>query len=192
MPRYTNPQLVSMMETGVLSVLTDIDPFLARARNAQEKVLLLLLFLTGARPSELLEMTSDDIVRERNHLVISIKTKKKGRYRVLYIPLKGSGVFVRYARMLADIVDNSYVPGMRLFFNWSKPFHIRDRVYYLTKKKYPPYFFRHNIMTILAMRGASLKELQYWKGASDSRSVESYAHISRDVQIRIGGLLSRA
>lgn len=190
MPRYVKKKLVDFFEKGEIELLTNIDFYLRNCKTAKDRIMLLLLFLTGARPAEIVELKAEDVYKEGNYCIVHIKTKKKGRSRDIYLPLRGKGVIPKYARLLLEVIGNNYIDEMPLFFSW-KPYNVRDRVYRATNNELAPYFFRHNFMSLNSKLGASLQELKYLKGAKRISSVEPYVHISSDVHKKIASKLRR-
>jgi len=61
--------------------------------------------------------------------------------------------------------------------------------YYFNKWfKLPPYFFRHNRLSLLAERGATDRQLLQAKGAKDYKSIQAYIHLSRKEALAIADI----
>jgi len=190
MPRYVKKRLIDFHEKGEIEIITNIDNYLANCKTLRDKIALLLLFLTGPRPSELVELKAGDVYRKGNFCVVHFKTKKGGVSRDIYLPRRGKGNFPRYTNLLLDLIDEHYVDEMKLLWGW-KPYTVRDRIYAITKGELAPYFFRHNINSLHSKLGRSLQELKYLKGAKTIASVEPYVHISADVHKKIARGLAK-
>lgn len=170
MPRYTKERIVEFVEEGIITPIKDISPFLERCKNDEEKALLILLYYTGARPIELSLLKPDDVDIDEKSVVVTIRTKKRGRARRLLLPLNKYNKFVyEYAKTQHEV----------LFPKFVNPHRIRDFVYRISDGQLSPYFFRHNRMSLLAMKGADARQIKLFKGAKDIKSVEPYLHLSK-------------
>lgn len=189
MPKYKNIRCMEFVKDGSITPVTNIDHYLKKCRTVREKMLLILLFITGARSSEIIQLKSDDIIKDGTYLSIHLKTMKRGRNRILKVPMRnGTSSFVKYSRMLLKLVDDTFLTGQNIFPAWSNV-KIHKIISRVTNEELNPYFFRHNVMSILSMSGASIQQIQFWKGAKDVKSVQPYLHISREEQTKIGNIL---
>jgi len=179
MPKYCKEALLKFWKEGVIEVIEDIDWILDNCRSKQERALIITLFLTGARPSELALLKKEDFQKIGNTLWVIIRTKKKGRARRIPLPLKN-----KYVSELWEYVKNLLL-GQKAFWQYDTWFRIRNLVYRVTERKYSPYFFRHNRMSLLAIKGASAQEIKYFKGARTILSVEPYLHLSTSVMKKL-------
>jgi len=173
MPQYKKECMISFMKEGILDTIENIDEFLSKCRTKQQRGLLLCLFLTGARPSELIELRGEDVWKERDKIFVRIKTKKGGRMRIFPLPYKN-----KYVQMFWDYVNN-LLPPQKLFWKFKSSVYVRQFIYKVTDNKYTPYFFRHNRFTLMSMKGASPELIKYLKGAKTLLSVEPYIHVSK-------------
>lgn len=198
MPAIKDSAYKQFLDTGLIS-LVDKDVFaeaLAKVKHKhqqQARCLLILLFYSGARPSEILELRGGSVKREGRYVKILFPTKKRGRYRTLFLLNKGHikeilkysaplfpeqylfWVFrsknektVRYRTLRRGNVTRNYVETTK-------------RLYYWVKKwiGITPYFLRHNRFSGMAAAGASDFEIMFAKGATDFRSVAPYRHMSQ-------------
>lgn len=203
MPRYTNKNMLLFTRQNRIRLVYNIDRFLRNTSKVEDKVYLLLLFLTGARPSELysnhprhgiigirkldFEVRSSS-PRGGKMLFISIPTLKR-RSEEIYtreipLPLRG-GSIARYARLLLHLVntqylESEYVVGVPRFEYPSKVWYY---VLKWTDGEYPPYYFRHNRLTQVWLASKDLNLVMYWKGAADVRSAQAYMHVTGDVLV---------
>lgn len=165
--------MISFLKEGILEPLENIDNFLEKCKTKQQKGLLLCLFLTGARPSELIGLKGEDVWRERDKIFVRLKTKKGGRMRIFPLPLRN-----KYAKMFWDYVNN-LLPVQKLFWKFKTDAYVRQFIYKITDNQYTPYFFRHNRFTLMSLKGASPELIKYLKGATTLKSVEPYLHVSK-------------
>lgn len=192
MPRYLQKSSRQFFEDGLIEEISDIDNYLQKATNWRERTYMMLLFITGARPSEILALNADDVYKAGTELIIDFKkTLKNGRARTLYRKLRGAGTYIKYAKSILELINANCIAGQQIFSpKWNR-FRANYTVEKLTKKKYNSYFFRHHLHSVLARRGASRDQLKYNKGSVGLASVEPYVHISMEEQQRIGSLLNK-
>jgi integrase len=174
MPKYTKLWW-ELVKQGIGKPITvsELDKMLERCELKVEKVMLILLYYTGARPSELLELTKENFRIIEKTLFVSIPTKKHGETRTIPLPLKNPRI-----SFVADYINtiSSEVKIFKPRFKNSRD--IRKFVYKVSDNKYTAYFFRHNLLSILANSGASVYELKTWKGAKTIKSVEPYIRLA--------------
>lgn len=158
-------------------MVADAQEMMDNARNNQEKTLVAILYLTGARPIEAVALKAGDIETHANpdYFTIKLMTAKlrKGTYhgsdtRVLEIPKTAP-----FAQQILNEVVNIINPEAHLF-GFHTPDNVKQIVYKLSNGKFCPYNFRHSRMLKLSRAGAGTSEIMYWKGATSSRSVDAY------------------
>jgi site-specific recombinase XerD len=166
---------------------------------AQARAIFILLFFTGRRAAELVDLYPENILKqvdEKDNVwcyKLDIKTLKKGKQEVITLPTN------HYIREVYDFMKR-YPPGMACFHAFRKP----NKNKYILKPKSPnpeiktydrrgkllwnyciewtgrpPYWFRHYRFSSMASHGASSEIIQKFKGAKDIRSVEPYLHLSK-------------
>ncbi len=192
MPKYSNSLMLDFKK-GKIDVIYNIDPYLEKAENYKQKLLLLLLFLTGARTRELLELKSSDIYKDssRQELVIRIITlkRKDKSYRTLPFSIKGKGEISEYAKKVYDLIQYNYLEGQKLFGGYDV-FKVRYIIKKLTDNKFIPYFFRHNRHTIIYDLTGDVNMVKYWKGSVDTRSAEVYINMTPSKLRSVSKLMS--
>ena len=167
MPRYKKDWWVKakQFEEKLIS-LEEVKQMLLRCRDWQERVCLLLLYYTGARPSELVLLRVENVRRFRNKVIVQIPTKKGGISRTIFLPLN---------ELTKEIIDHlNRNPSEPLIPRIKNPWNIRDMVYRVSENKYTAYFFRHNRIAKLANKGYDIYTLKHFKGAKTISSVEPY------------------
>lgn len=185
-------------------VMENIDLDKATKNKLQAKALIALLYYTGARPTEILELKGRDITRESNYLYISLTTAKRGKPRKLALPIRKPFVadIWKYAQQVFPIwwlfskyrskYSRVYMTKVKVdpSGNVTKPSEPRQyrelsaRLRYYFKKWFRdidvcPYLLRHNRFSIMADRGASDEDIKKAKGARSLASVEPYTHLSK-------------
>ena len=150
---------------------SETQAMIDRTKNPRDHFLVAILYLTGARPSEVLELQQKDIEIQEDQLAIRLVTKKLGRakgftIRQRFLEIQKSSPFVDYI-----LKWHSQKDGLLLEITDSR---IRQIIYKLSENEFCPYHFRHSRLTKLSRNGASLDELMYWKGSKDEKSVIEY------------------
>jgi len=196
MPDIKNSEYKFFLDTGLINVMTpqEFENLLLvveanppdETTPEQAKALMILLFYSGRRPSEIVELKSEAFSKEGSYLRVTFRTKKKGAGTILYFPLRN-----KHIKEVWEYVKN-LPPQMYVFWYFrgeSKKGKYKDTTYKvrywvqkwsrLVGKELVPYFFRHHRLSVLAMRGASPEELKFWKGAKSLQSVEPYLHLSQ-------------
>lgn len=164
MPKYKK-------KMDVIIKKADIDEMLRwPGIEKQHKFLVAILYLTGARPSEimLLERQSFEIYMDR--VDVLLKTKKGGYDRTLQLLIESpfvEEIIIPYLMWMDQV-------GQEKPFTFSSTSMVKHVIYILSGNKYCPYNFRHSRLTKMAKAGASPFELQQWKGAKSMDSVIPY------------------
>jgi integrase/recombinase XerD len=168
MPRYSFQRKDIIRPSEFLSILNQTD-------SLELKVLLILLYRTGARITELLKLKVEDFVVLEDRIRISIPTEKKKSQSPIEqrrtIEISRNFDYINY---LIEYLTFLKEPGTKLFS--------RSRVnyWYKIKKLKPdlsPHIFRHSRLTLLAEAGASEQELKYFAGWTDTRPSSNYIHL---------------
>lgn len=176
MPEYKNADINFMIQREDLLLMMDVTK---RRRN---QALLGVLWVTGARPSELIELKKGDCGVNETSIAMDVVTKKKreGKWslgkRTLEFKRPLPPKEDRIIEFLADYLKNC---------NEGKLFPISTRTVERIvlragnnglRRFLCPYNFRHTRMTLLAQKGATLDELLHFKGSTDIKSVRTYLH----------------
>lgn len=181
-------------ETELKEVLKEVKGNRGKYK-LEARALIILLFYSGARPVEVLDVKAKDVIKKGNYVLVKIRGSKRGLPRTIYLPTKKNMVkeFYEYSESL--------MPEMWLFFHY-RTHHIRKRmtpkgelkIYnettdglrYFFKKWFskirkgsiPPYFLRHNRFSRLAENGVDLNDIRMVKGCRTLESVMPYLHLS--------------
>ena len=178
MPKYSH-------DINDLPTEEEIKKMWNEAGREVERVFLSLAWLTGARPMEILILTTDNITYDEDKFKVDLFTLKlkdstdfrglkqrtleferpKGVKSNIYIETiikylrtipQGSRV-VEYSKRWAEVLINRL--GMQV-----------------CNKKFSPYHLRHAAITREAGRGVTIDGLMHFKGARSVRSVQPYLH----------------
>jgi len=199
--RIKNKYYREFLDTGIIRYIQpeDFDKAINNIKGRQQKAgraILIMLYYTGARPTEVLKIRARDIERQRNYVKIMLRTAKSGRARVLYF-LCGRDKY------MVELVEYAkcFMPDVLIFHQFVGKYHRKvktkagkiieridttDKLRYHIKKWFaasmddpvPPYFLRHNRLSRLASTGATDRQLMQFKGARSFESIEPYIHYS--------------
>ncbi|MEE9364819.1 MAG: site-specific integrase [Cellulophaga sp.] len=195
MPKIKNKEYLKFLETGLINILTK-EEYQKIKRMAgenhhnsiQAKTLVTLLYYTGRRPSEILELQSDNFERDRRYLNVKMQTKKRGRGSYIYLPMNED--IKEVWEYVKNLPPKFYIiwefKGSSIKKVNGKEYEVTSyKIEYWIKKwsklagkKLTPYFFRHNRLSELALKGADMNELMHFKGSKDVSSVIPYLHMS--------------
>lgn len=201
--RIKNEHYIEFLDKGIITpigvneikqALININNFEKKNKN-EARALLILSYLTGARPNEVLQVKGKDILEEGRFITAQMKGSKGGLPRKLYFQKSSPLVQEFYNFALANH------PEMPLFFHFiSRRYEtyvtkkgvvkhnlvITKRLYHHFKQWFKgvlpdsisPYYLRHNRFSSLMESGADLQELRLMKGSKTFESITPYLHMS--------------
>ena len=150
-------------------------------KGLRDKAMLEVMYATGVRVSELLELNADDVNLEGSY--IRCATAKKTRHVPLYpAALKALTIYMHEVRdaMLADPEEKALfvnVGGSRMsrqgFWKILKHYQSTAKI----DKEITPHTLRHSFAVHLLERGADRGSLQELMGHSDISSTQVYTHL---------------
>lgn len=154
------PTILSVEEVQALLGVKSPDPVVMQSRDALE-----LIYWTGARASELLNMAPRSF-----DSVGMVRIRGKGdKERVQPIP---GALAARLAGLPGERVFDLSYSTLRLGFQMlAKMAGVTKRV--------NPHIFRHSAATHLLEAGTDLRTLQEWLGHASLQTTQTYTHISK-------------
>jgi site-specific recombinase XerD len=162
----------------------DIKAIMDKTQNKRERLLISLLWITGARPMELLMLKREDFRVYSEKLEITIQTlklRKSEKFAVEARTLsfsRPSGLNCNiYIETIIDWISN-VLPGQPILTyskRWAE-MSINNLGKAAIGKTISPYHFRHSCFSWMARNGATAEQLKYFKGAKSIKSVEPYLH----------------
>ena len=171
------PQILSGKEVELLLS----QPACTDPKGYRDKAMLEVMYATGIRVTELIELNTDDVNLELG--IIKCSSTKKSRVIPLYpAALRALSVYLRDVRsvMLADPSEQALfvnVGGTRM----SRQGFWKILKYYQAKagieKEITPHTLRHSFAVHLLENGADLGSLQELMGHSDISSTQIYTHM---------------
>ena len=171
------PQILTGKEVELLLA----QPACVDPKGYRDKAMLEVMYATGIRVTELIDLNAEDVNLELG--ILKCSSAKKPRAIPLYpAALRSLSVYIKDVRMLM-LAD----PGERaLFVNVSGERMSRQGFwkilkYYQTKagidKEITPHTLRHSFAVHLLENGADLGSLQELMGHSDISSTQMYNHM---------------
>lgn len=157
------------------------QPVCVDAKGYRDKAMLEVMYATGIRVSELIDLDIDDVNLEQG--IIKCSNAKKSRIIPLYpAALKALSVYVRDIRrdMLESPDERALfvnVGGARMsrqgFWKILKHYQATAHI----EKEITPHTLRHSFAVHLLENGADLSSLQELMGHSDISSTQMYTHM---------------
>ena len=171
------PQILTGREIELLLA----QPVCVDAKGYRDKAMLELMYATGIRVTELIELDVENVNLELG--IIRCNGSKKSRVIPLYpAALRALSVYLKEVRavMLADPSEKALfvnVSGARMsrqgFWKILKYYQVKAGI----EKEITPHTLRHSFAVHLLENGADLGSLQELMGHSDISSTQLYTHM---------------
>ncbi len=154
------------------------------SKGIRDKAMLEILYATGLRVSELINLQLNNFIKEVPLLKIIGKGSKERLVPIGEEALKWLNLYLEKVRALYNKNFSSFI----FLNNWGKPF-TRQRFFQIIKeyaraagieKNISPHILRHSFATHLLENGADLKSLQMLLGHSDISTTQIYTHITEE------------
>lgn len=167
------------------------------------RALIILLYYSGCRPVEALQLTRQSFKKEGNKLWVVFPAAKDGTIGSIMFQAKN-----QHIKELSDYSLRAWAPGYPIFFRLrgkgrrivsyedkkkgivvQKEYNeITRNVRYFVKKASGtvPYFFRHNRFSKASALGANIQELMELKRAKREASCYPYLHFSKERKAKLG------
>ena len=171
------PQILTGREIELLLA----QPVCVDAKGFRDKAMLELMYATGIRVSELIELDLDDVNLDMG--VVRCTTAKKSRMIPLYpAALRALSIYIRDVResMLANIEETALfvnVNGYRMSRQgfWKILKHYQEMAH--IDKEITPHTLRHSFAVHLLENGADIGSLQELMDHCDVSSTQMYAQL---------------
>lgn len=175
------PTALSMREVEKVLMAPDINKEL----GIRDRAILEVMYATGLRVSELINLKMDDL-----HLDIGlIKTIGKGnKERLIPISDSASQWLDKYINLVRNEQIKKYGNSAEVFLNFRGKKLTRQSIWKMIKKyisqvgitkDVTPHTLRHSFATHLLENGADLRIVQELLGHSDISTTQIYTHISK-------------
>ena len=152
--------------------------------DIRDKSILSLLYSSGLRVSELVNLELSNIFLDQDYIKIIGKGKKE---RLVPIGLKAKKQLVHYINKSRNNINSSYSKGY-VFLSYRSKQLTRMAVFNIIKKyttlsgiskKVSPHTFRHSFATHMLEGGADLRVVQELLGHENINTTEIYTHLDR-------------
>ncbi len=168
----------------------DVRKIYEEAKTSREQTLICFLWISGARPSEILELKREDIKliydpeKDLEFVSFTFPTKKLNAQGDKFV-LKTRQIKIVRPQNPQDLYIETILQYVRPFEPYERLFHYTTRwaqkvVNRLGRnsigKKLSPYHFRHSALTRESAAGRTLDQLMHLKGAKSLDSVKPYLH----------------
>ena len=147
----------------------------------RDKAMFELIYATGIRVSELINLTINDIFLTKGLLKVNGKGKKERIIPINNIALKHLEKYLKNYRNQKNYKNVKY-----LFFNKNGTKLTRQGFYKILKKynntnlEITPHIFRHSIATHMLNQGVDIRIVQEILGHENIKTTEIYTHILSD------------
>lgn len=179
------PDTLSFVEIEML--LNAID--MSTSEGARNRAILEVLYSSGLRVSELVDLRLNNIYRESGFLRVTGKGNKERLVPIGKDALKYTDIYIEEVRGKAPHKTPSSGFESFVFLNRNGRKLTRVMVFTITrklaqqtglKKKISPHTFRHSFATHLIEGGADLRAVQEMLGHESITTTEIYTHLDRD------------
>lgn len=171
------PQILSGREVELLLE----QPVVSEPKGLRDKAMLEVMYATGMRVTELLDLNADDVNLELG--IVKCSSGKKNRSIPLYpAALKALGMYLKEIRpsMISGPDEQALfvnVSGVRMsrqgFWKILKQYQLKAGI----EKEITPHTLRHSFAVHLLENGADLGSLQELMGHRDISSTQMYTHM---------------
>lgn len=182
LPHYLSlNEVEQLLEDPNLASLTTIQ----KAGEVRNHCMLHVLYATGLRVSELVNLKLNDINLQSGFVIVMGKGNKER-----YVPLGQFAIdaldeFIEHDRpsLLKSQKSDAVFPGRsgkpvtrQTFWHYLKRLALKKNI----RKKISPHVLRHSFATHLLENGADLRSVQIMLGHSDISTTQIYTHITRE------------
>ncbi len=154
-------------------------------KTLRDYTILITLFYTGMRSSELLNLKYKNIINRNEEFVIKLEKTKSGKEQYKALHLKAYKKIMSYRKFIKNMynLDEETLESMYIFpsnFELNKQmcytnlYKIIQKMGSLIDKKISPHNIRHTVATELSLNGADILEIRDFLGHSDSKVTEIY------------------
>lgn len=201
MPIIINQNYRNFLDGKGIIILTvdDLEKALGNLKGEhlqQARALLILLYYSGCRPAEAVEVIGKDIQKVGSFLEVNLKGLKHGNDRKILISIGKKFVTELYtyaSHLFPEMyIFSHFKTDGRQTINGKEYIRNAYKVNYHVKKAFKgvlpedtvAYFLRHNRFSSMSEQGASPEQIRHYKGAKTLDSVVPYLHLSKEGMIK--------
>jgi len=177
---YRIPSVISKYEVDLIIRSVNFAPLRCRKNNVRDKLILSLLYYTGIRKSELLNLNWTDINLSKNTLIV--RNGKGGKDRLIPLHKKVTELLDRYLDERLPLKTDALIIGEQGRRLCSKSFVYLLKIYLglsgLKKKGYSAHTFRHSFATHLIEAGVDIFKVQKLLGHESLDTTKIYINFN--------------
>lgn len=153
----------------------DVKKMLNSTTNERDRALIVCLYSTGCRISEILDLTRDDYSGDE-----IMVTGKNGGYRPVYLSSEARIYLDAYLRTRKDSLKPLFISSQRRRITVSRVGQILHELADKAgiEKNVHPHAFRHGFATDLMRNGADLRSVQSMLGHKNIQTTQIYTHVT--------------
>jgi len=177
---YRIPSVMSKYEVDLIIRSVDFAPLRCRKNNTRDKLILSLLYYTGIRKSELLNLNWNDINLSKNTLIV--RNGKGGKDRLIPLHKKVTELLDSYLDERLPLKNDALIIGEqgRRLCNGSFVYLLKMYLGLsgLKKKGYSAHTLRHSFATHLIEAGVDIFKVQKLLGHSSLDTTKIYINFN--------------
>jgi len=174
------PSVMSKYEVDLIIRSVDFAPLRCRKNNVRDKLVLSLLYYTGIRKSELLNLNWTDINLSRSTVII--RRGKGGKDRLIPLHKEVTGLLDRYLEERLPLKTDALIIGEQGRRMCNCSFVNLLKMYFaisgLKRKGYTAHSFRHSFATHLVEAGVDLFKVQKLLGHASLDTTKIYINFN--------------
>ena len=154
-------------------------------KTFRDYTILITLFYTGMRSSELLNLKYKNILQRNEDFVLKLEKTKSGKEQFKPLHNKAYEKIMNFKRYIQNLysIDDEQINEVFIFssnFEKNKPmsyhnlYRIIQNMGILINKNISPHNIRHTVATELSLNGADILEIRDFLGHADSKVTEIY------------------
>lgn len=158
----------------------EIEQMIAGREDLKEKLMLMIMYSSGLRLNELINLKREHINLDRHSILIK---ESKGKDRVGLLSLRVQELLVPY--MQGTEFSSPYLfEGREGKYSKRAAQEIVARASKVIDKHVTPHIFRHSFATHMLEQGTDLKTLQRLLGHARLETTSVYLHVAKEKEVR--------
>lgn len=154
----------------------EIQRMIDATNNIKHKLVIMILYSSGLRVSELVNLKREDVDSERN--VINVRMGKGRKDRVTVLSEKAKKLLFSY--LCSTSFKSSYLfEGRKGKYTIKSVQKILEKASSSISKKVTPHMLRHSFATHLLENGVDIKYIQMLLGHSRISTTSIYTHVAK-------------
>jgi integrase len=174
MPRYSK-------DVSHIITQEEVRHMLTRARSPRDRVLIILLYLLGPRPIELVSLQKRDLMVDKHNVDFRLPNSKIKNPQTFHFADRHVIYPTDQTVFLEEVLDywrglkapeSWFFPNGRGFF--ITPIRVRQIIYHVSNNQLFPYNNRHTRTVLWDRAGLSISTIMAFRGTRDLRSLSHY------------------